>query len=121
MCRQIYQNRHLIDTETQTIGEISNSDSGDCMKNHLVSKEQCLSEMTELHLIKEQLRSAEDNIAYLSDRVQMYRVRWLEEYYHTNNLKYHMPSGIYVADLPQIPEGASSPISFPNYLYVDDE
>jgi len=57
--------------------------------------------------------NAENNVAYLSDRVKTYRDRWLEEYYRADNLKYHMPSGIHVVDLPQIPEGAPSPTFFP--------
>ncbi|KAG1885836.1 hypothetical protein F4604DRAFT_1676299 [Suillus subluteus] len=78
-------------------------------------------EESELRLVKEQLRNAEKNVAYLSDRVKTYRDRWLEEYYRANNLEYHMPSGIHVADLAQIPEGAPSPTFFPGYLDGDDE
>ncbi|KAG0704193.1 hypothetical protein DFH29DRAFT_873974 [Suillus ampliporus] len=64
---------------------------------------------SELRQVKEQLRNVEDSIAYLSDRVKMYRGRWLEEYYRTNNLECHMPLGTLVPDLAQIAEGASSP------------
>ncbi|KAG1890016.1 hypothetical protein F4604DRAFT_1673516 [Suillus subluteus] len=103
-CKQI-QNRNLIDRGTQTT----------------VSNEQCISKESQLRLVNEQLRNAEKNVAYLSDRVTTYRYRWLEEYYRTNNLEYHMPSGIQVADLAQIPEGASSPTFFPGYLDGDDE
>lgn len=53
--------------------------------------------------------------------MQTYRDRWLEEYYRANNLEYHMPSNIFVADLPQIPLGAPSPTVFPRYLCGDDE
>ncbi|KAG1888807.1 hypothetical protein F4604DRAFT_1674424 [Suillus subluteus] len=97
-CKQMHQNRNLINKGTQTRGEES-----------------------ELRLVKEQLRNAEKNVAYLSDRVKTYRDRWLEEYYHANNLEYHMPSGIHIADLAQIPEGAPSPAFFPGYLDGDDE
>jgi hypothetical protein len=74
----------------------------------------------ELHQVKEQLRNAEDNIAYLSDRVITYRYRWLEEYYHAKNLECHMPSGIYVPDLGQIPLGAPSPGFSTEFLAWDD-
>ncbi|KAG2151760.1 hypothetical protein BD769DRAFT_1380643 [Suillus cothurnatus] len=86
-----------------------------------VSNEKCISEESELRLVKEQLMNAENNVAYLSDRVKTYRDRWLEEYYRADNLEYHMPSGIHVVDLPQIPEGAPSPTFFPGYLDGDDE
>ncbi|KAG0702002.1 hypothetical protein DFH29DRAFT_875436 [Suillus ampliporus] len=86
-----------------------------------ISNEPCISEESELRFVKEQLRNTEKNTAYLSDRVKTYRDRWLEEYYRANNLEHHMPSGIHVADLAQIPEGASSPTLFPEYLYGDDE
>ncbi|KAG2131481.1 hypothetical protein BD769DRAFT_1386699 [Suillus cothurnatus] len=56
-----------------------------------------------------------------TDRVKTYRDRWLEEYYCADNLEYHMPSGIHMVDLPQIPEGAPSPTFFPGYLDSDDE
>jgi hypothetical protein len=62
----------------------------------------------------------EDNIAYLSDRVIMYRYRWLEEYYRAKNLEHHMPSGIYVPDLGQIPLGAPSPSFSTEFLAWDD-
>ncbi|KAG2113325.1 hypothetical protein BD769DRAFT_1391651 [Suillus cothurnatus] len=74
----------------------------------------------ELHQVKEQLRNAEDNIAYLSDRVITYRYRWLEEYYRAENLERHMPSGIYVPDLGQIPLGAPSPGFSTEFLAWDD-
>jgi hypothetical protein len=59
--------------------------------------------------------NAESNIAYLSDRVTTYRNRWLEEYHRANNLELHMPCGIHVPDLPQIPDSAPSP-SFSHLL-----
>ncbi|KAG1759541.1 hypothetical protein EDD22DRAFT_849177 [Suillus occidentalis] len=97
-CKQIQQNRNLIDRGTQTIGEEA-----------------------ELRFVKEQLRNADNNVAYLSERVAMYRVRWLEEYYCANNLKSHMPSDIHMAILPQIPVGAPSPTFFPSYSDSNNE
>ncbi|KAG1891581.1 uncharacterized protein F5891DRAFT_986770 [Suillus fuscotomentosus] len=102
---QIRQNRNLIDMGTQTT----------------VSNEQCISEESELQLVKEHLRNAENNIAYLSDRVMTYRDRWLEEYYRADNLEHHMPSNIHVAYPPQIPYGAPSPTFFSRSLDGDDE
>ncbi|KAG2739947.1 hypothetical protein P692DRAFT_20755427, partial [Suillus brevipes Sb2] len=90
-CRQ---NKILVHSSTQTMGAEEES------KSDLES---------ELRRIKEQLRSAEDNIAYLSERVKTYRHRWMEEYYRAENLELHMPYGICVPDLDQIPEGAASP------------
>ncbi|KAG1895782.1 uncharacterized protein F5891DRAFT_983961 [Suillus fuscotomentosus] len=66
----------------------------------------------ELRRVKEQLRSAEDNIAYLSERMKTYRYRWIEDYHRAENLELHMPYGTYVPDLDQIPEGAASPKLF---------
>ncbi|KAG2046381.1 hypothetical protein BDR06DRAFT_977516 [Suillus hirtellus] len=86
-----------------------------------VSNKQCMSEEYELQLIKEHLRNAENNIAYLSDRVMTYRDRLLEEYYHADNLEHHMPSNIHVAHPPQIPYGAPSPMFFSRSLDGDDE
>lgn len=91
------------------------------MKNYPVSNEQSISEESKLCLIKEQLRNMEQNGAYLSDRVKTYRDRWLEEYYCTNNLEYHIPSNIHVADLPQIPKGLSSPKLFPDCLEWEED
>ncbi|KAG1896778.1 uncharacterized protein F5891DRAFT_983200 [Suillus fuscotomentosus] len=102
---QIHQNRNLIDRGTQTT----------------VSNEQSISEESELRLVKEQLRNEEKNGAYLSDRVKTYRDRWLEEYYRANNLEYHIPSDIHVADLPQIPEGLSSPKLFSDCLEWEED
>ncbi|KAG1900687.1 uncharacterized protein F5891DRAFT_980260 [Suillus fuscotomentosus] len=86
-----------------------------------ISNEQCISEESELQLVKEHLRNAENNIAYLSDRVMTYRDRWLEEYYRADNLEHHMPSNIHVAYPPQIPYGAPSPTFFSRSLDGDDE
>jgi hypothetical protein len=90
-------------------------------ENHLVSNGQSIGEEAELRFVKEQLRNADNNVAYLSERVTMYRVRWLEEYYRANNLESHMPSDIHVAILPQIPVGAPSPTFFPSYSDGDGE
>ncbi|KAG2139301.1 hypothetical protein DEU56DRAFT_912144 [Suillus clintonianus] len=76
---------------------------------------QTTGEESDLYLVKEQLRNTENKIAYLADRVKTYRDRWLEEYYRAENLEYHMPSGIHIADIPQIPAGAPSPSFFPEY------
>ncbi|KAG2069896.1 hypothetical protein BDR04DRAFT_1118828 [Suillus decipiens] len=81
--------------------------------NHVGAEEESKSDLeSELCCIKEQLRSAEDNIAYLSEWVKTYRHRWMEEYYRAENLELHMPYGICVPDLDQIPEGAASPKLF---------
>lgn len=68
---------------------------------------------SELHRLKEQLENAENVIAHLSERVNTYRYRWLEEYYRADNLKHHMPCDIVVPVLGQIPEGLASPAFFP--------
>ncbi|KAG1828223.1 hypothetical protein EV424DRAFT_1344935 [Suillus variegatus] len=103
-CQQIQQNRNLVDRGTQTT----------------VSNGQSIDGEAELRFVKEQLRNADNNVAYLSDRVTTYRDRWLEEYYRTNNLEFHMPSDIHVAVLPQIPVGAPSPTFFPGYSDGND-
>ncbi|KAG2743181.1 hypothetical protein P692DRAFT_20878815 [Suillus brevipes Sb2] len=64
---------------------------------------------SELHQLQEQLRKAEESMAYLTDRVIMYRYRWLEEHYRADNLERHMPSDIHVPDLAQIPLNTPSP------------
>lgn len=63
---------------------------------------------SELLRFKEQLEDAKNVIAHLSERVSTYRYRWLDEYYHADNLKRHMPCGIYMPDLDQIQEGIAS-------------
>ena len=84
--------------------------------NHVGADKESKSELeSELRCIKEQLRSAEDNIAYLSERVKTYRHRWMEDYHHAENLERHMPYGTYVPNLGQIPEGAASPELFPGW------
>jgi hypothetical protein len=59
--------------------------------------------------VKNELKDAEDRIRQLADKVIVYRYRWLEEYYRADNLERHMPSGVHVPDLAQVPQGASSP------------
>ncbi|KAG2147528.1 hypothetical protein DEU56DRAFT_753385 [Suillus clintonianus] len=59
---------------------------------------------SELSQVKEKLRNAYDHISYLSDRVGMYRHRWLTEYYRAENLELHMPEGVNIPDLDQIRE-----------------
>lgn len=62
----------------------------------------------------------ERTTAYLSDKVHMYRYRWLEEYYRAENLKHHMPHGIHVPEVPwQIQIGTSSP-RFSPYIGWED-
>src|SRR6267154_3922642 len=81
--------------------------------NHVGTNKESKSELeSELCRVKEQLRSAEDNIAYLSEQVKTYRHRWMEDYHRAENLEHHMPYGTYVPDLGQIPEGAASPELF---------
>ncbi|KAG1843866.1 hypothetical protein C8R48DRAFT_678613 [Suillus tomentosus] len=75
---------------------------------------------SELRQVKEQLRDAKNNIAYLSDRVLTYRYRWLEEYYCTENLDHHMPQDICVPDLPQVTYGAPSPSISSDILKWDE-
>ncbi|KAG1758513.1 hypothetical protein EDD22DRAFT_849956 [Suillus occidentalis] len=70
----------------------------------------------ELCHIKEQLKNAENHIEYLSDQVATYRQRWLEAHHHADNLEHHMPYGVYVPNLDQIPEDTASPKFFPEYL-----
>lgn len=64
---------------------------------------------SELCHVKEQLKGAQINIVYLSERVGMYRYRWLEEYHRAENLERHMPDEVYIPHLDQIPEDAPSP------------
>lgn len=44
--------------------------------------------------------------------MKTYRYRWIENYYRADNLERHMPDGVVVPDLDQIPESAASPGSF---------
>ncbi|KAG1761635.1 hypothetical protein EV702DRAFT_1207104 [Suillus placidus] len=71
--------------------------------------------------VKEQLRNVDDHIAYLMDRMRTYRYKWLEEYYCAKNLELHMPDGIKVPDLDQIPEDIASPAFIPELLGWDGE
>ncbi|KAG1850670.1 hypothetical protein F4604DRAFT_1934350 [Suillus subluteus] len=73
----------------------------------------------ELRHAKEQLANAENVIAYLSERVNTYRYRWLEEYYCADNLERHMPCDIDVPELGQIPEGLASPALLPESFTWD--
>ncbi|KAG1889784.1 uncharacterized protein F5891DRAFT_1198372 [Suillus fuscotomentosus] len=104
-CMQFHQNIQSLHKGTQTIVEDGRSTS------KLES---------ELHQVKEQLRNAENSAVYLSDRVAMYRYRWLEEYYHAENLVRYMPPGTYVPDLPQIADGVPSPSTSFNFLKWDE-
>ncbi|KAG1803220.1 hypothetical protein EV424DRAFT_1351578 [Suillus variegatus] len=70
----------------------------------------------ELHRIKEQLENANNVISHLSERVDMYRYRWLEEYYRADNLERHMLCNIDVPELGQIPEGTASPAFFSEFF-----
>jgi hypothetical protein len=76
---------------------------------------------SELLRVKEQLEDAQNVIAHLSERVSTYRYRWLEEYYHADNLERHMPSGVYVPDLDQIQEGIASPAFYPEFFTWNEE
>ncbi|KAG1901712.1 uncharacterized protein F5891DRAFT_1187172 [Suillus fuscotomentosus] len=68
---------------------------------------------SELRRVKKELENAENVIAHLSERVDTYRYRWLEEYYRADNLERHMPCDVHVPVLGQIPEGMVSPAFFP--------
>ncbi|KAG1861341.1 hypothetical protein C8R48DRAFT_673437 [Suillus tomentosus] len=76
---------------------------------------------SELIRVKEQLRSAENHIAHLLERVSTYRYRWLTEYHRAENLELHMPNGVYVPDLDQIREDIASPGFMPELLAWDSE
>jgi hypothetical protein len=87
------------------------------LKHHLGTDERSNCKLeAELCHVKEQLKNAENHIEYLSDRVATYRQRWLEAHHRADNLEHHMPYGIYVPDLDQIPEDTASPKFFPEYL-----
>jgi hypothetical protein len=60
-------------------------------------------------------------IAYLSERVNTYRYRWLEEYYRADNLERHMPCDVDIPELGQIPEGLASPAFFPEFFTWNEE
>ncbi|KAG1763129.1 hypothetical protein EV702DRAFT_1051944 [Suillus placidus] len=49
------------------------------------------------------------------------KYKWLEEYYCAKNLELHMPDGIKVPDLDQIPEDIASPAFIPELLGWDGE
>ncbi|KAG1790358.1 uncharacterized protein HD556DRAFT_1310746 [Suillus plorans] len=71
---------------------------------------------SQLRHVKEQLKSAQIHIEFLSERMKTYRYRWLEQYYCADNLEHHMLDGVYVPKLDQIPESATSPSFFPELL-----
>ncbi|KAG1748796.1 hypothetical protein EDD22DRAFT_851002 [Suillus occidentalis] len=98
-CEKFIQMKELVNSGTQTTGTEEKSESKSILES-------------ELCRIREQLMDAETNIAYLSNRVGMYRHRWLEDYHRAENLERHMPDDIYIPHLDQIPEGAPSPSSF---------
>ncbi|KAG1871647.1 hypothetical protein F4604DRAFT_1926085 [Suillus subluteus] len=98
---QFLLNNQVVHTGTQTAGKDEEAHSNmEC----------------ELRRVKAQLKNAENNIAYLSERVNTYRYRWLEEYYCADNLERHMPGDIVIPELGQIPEGAASPVFFPEFF-----
>ncbi|KAG1847299.1 hypothetical protein C8R48DRAFT_677641 [Suillus tomentosus] len=101
-CEQL-QTKQLIHSGTQTTGTNEESKSG------LES---------ELYRVKEELRNAENNNAYLVERMTTYRRRWLEEYYRADNLERYMPYGVCVPDIGQISNDAASPTG---YLACDIE
>jgi hypothetical protein len=83
------------------------------LKYHLDANKDSKSKLeSQLCHIREQLSSTENHIAYLLERMTTYRQRWLEDYHHTENLEHHMPYGICVPDLGQIPEDVASPELF---------
>jgi hypothetical protein len=65
--------------------------------------------LSELDRVKQKLKTTEETVAHLLEKVRTYRYRWLEEYYRADNLERHMPCDIYVPHLAQIAEGAPSP------------
>ncbi|KAG2048978.1 hypothetical protein BDR06DRAFT_975566 [Suillus hirtellus] len=120
MSRQ--QQTHIITLRFQLSSHVEELCSDDCKQIKLLvhsgtqtiyaDKESKSKLEDELRNIKEQLRSTEDNIAYLSEWMKTYRYRWIKDYHHAENLELHMPYGTYVPDLDQIPEGAASPKLF---------
>jgi hypothetical protein len=87
--------------------------SGESEKYHLDSDDILKHELeSQLHNVKEQLKSARIHIEFLSKQMKTYRYRWIENYYCADNLEHHMPDEVVVPDLDQIPESAASPGSF---------
>ncbi|KAG1806160.1 hypothetical protein EV424DRAFT_1350856 [Suillus variegatus] len=76
---------------------------------------------SELDQVKQKSRTTEDTIAYLSDKVGMYRHRWLKEYYQAENLEHHMLCEVYIPDLPQITEGIPSLGFSPEFLEWEEQ
>jgi hypothetical protein len=87
--------------------------SGESEKYHLDSDDILKRELeSQLRNMKEQLKSVRIHIEFLSKRMKTYRYRRIENYYRADNLERHMPDGVVVPDLDQIPESATSPGSF---------
>jgi hypothetical protein len=76
---------------------------------------------SELDQVKQKLKTAEETVAHLSERVSTYRYRWLEEYYRADNLERHMPCDTLVPHLAQIAEGAPSPGFSPLEWELEEE
>jgi hypothetical protein len=72
--------------------------------------------LSELDRVKQKLKTTEETVVYLLEKVKTYRYRWLEENYRADNLEHHMPCDIYVPHLAQIAEGAPSPGFSPAFL-----
>ncbi|KAG2086099.1 hypothetical protein BD769DRAFT_1681353 [Suillus cothurnatus] len=105
-CKEFLQIKEVVPKGTQTAGKDEEPQGG---------------VESELRRVKEQLENAESVIANLSERVNTYRDRWLEEYYRADNLERHMPYETYVPELGQIPEGIASPAFFPEFFTWNEE
>ncbi|KAG1864787.1 hypothetical protein F4604DRAFT_1928589 [Suillus subluteus] len=106
LCREFLQTNEVVPEETQTAGKDEEPQGG---------------VDAELRRVKEQLENAENVIADLSERVNTYRYRWLEEYYRADNLERHMPCDVDVPELGQIPVGIASPAFFPEFFTWNEE
>ncbi|KAG1895079.1 uncharacterized protein F5891DRAFT_984534 [Suillus fuscotomentosus] len=121
-CRKIHSNDRLVDRGTQTAVEIAGTSSTRLGDFHRVMNDRSIGEVeSELDQVKQKLRTTEDTVAYLSDKVGTYRRRWLEEYYRAENLKHHMPCEVCIPDLPQIAEGIPSPGFSPEFLEWEEQ
>ncbi|KAG1836903.1 hypothetical protein F4604DRAFT_1917210 [Suillus subluteus] len=105
-CMEFLQTNEVVPEETQTAGKDEEPQGG---------------VDAELRRVKEQLENAENVIADLSERVNTYRYRWLEEYYRADNLERHMPCDVDVPELGQIPVGIASPAFFPEFFTWNEE
>lgn len=104
-------------TGTSTAGEVTGTCKTRLINLHLVTDNRSVSDvLSELDRVKQKLKTTEETVAYLSEKMRTYRYRWLEEYYRADNLERHMPSDIYVPHLAQIAEGAPSPGFSPGFL-----